>query len=94
MIEHSARSRADWQPERAVAEAQKDLAAGTPKIYISGTITALAPGVDEKHQALVRSLPRADAGIGCIVVDEDLRKAQFEYARRYNEYIVGHLFKR
>jgi hypothetical protein len=91
MLRYPDRTLADWQPEKAAAEAEHDLAVGTPKIYISGTIAAFAPGVGSDQYPIVRRLPNADAGIGCNIEDADLRKAQFEYARRYNEYIVQHL---
>lgn len=94
MLSYPERSLADWQPDKAVAEAQKDLAAGTPKIYISGTIAAYPPGISEEQRSLVASLPNADAGIGCVIQDAALRKAQFEYACCYNEYVVQHLPKR
>jgi hypothetical protein len=43
---------------------------------------------------ILKKLPSADAGIGCLIEDMELRKAQFEYARRYNEYVLRHLPKR
>lgn len=88
------RSLADWQPGKAVTEAEHDIATGTPKIYISGTVATFAPGVSADPDSIVGTLPNADAGIGCVVVDSELRKAQFEYARRYNEYVIQHLPKR
>jgi hypothetical protein len=93
MLRYPDRSLADWQPGKAVAEAEHDIAAGTPKIYISGTIAAFMPGISSDQYTVVRPLPKADAGIGCVIEDEELRKAQFEYARRYNEYVVQHLPK-
>jgi hypothetical protein len=93
MVRYPKRSLADWEPDKAVAEAQKDIAMGTAKIYISGTIAAYAPGISSDQEPLVKSLPNADAGIGCVIQDAELRKAQFEYARRYNAYVVQHLPK-
>jgi hypothetical protein len=90
MLKYPERTLADWQPEKAVPEAQHDIAAGTMKIYVSGGIVALAPGVSRDF-INIKNLPSADAGIGCVIEDAELRKAQFEYARRYNEYIVQHL---
>jgi hypothetical protein len=94
MLSYPERTLADWQREKAVAEARKDIVARTVKIYISGTIVAGAPGVNAEQESLVRSLPNADAGTGCVISDMELRKAQFEYARRYNEYVVHHLSNR
>jgi hypothetical protein len=94
MLRYPDRSLADWQPGKAVAEAEHDIAAGTPKVYISGGIVAFAPGISAEQYSIVRTLPNADAGIGCVIEDTELRKAQFEYARRYNEYVVLHLRKR
>ena len=100
MLRYPGRSLADWQPDKAVPEAQRDMIAGTVKIYISGTIVAYAPGISsaeyhspEEYELLER-FPSADAGIGCVIEDLELRKAQFEYARRYNEYVIQHLPKR
>jgi hypothetical protein len=100
MLRYPNRSLADWQPDKAVAEAEHDLAAGAPKIYISGTMGSFAPGISsETYQSpekaeILRTLPCADAGMGCVIEDMELREAQFEYARRYNEHVVQHLLKR
>lgn len=99
MLRYPDRTLADWQPDKAVAEAERDIAAGTAKIYISGTIVAFAPGISssEYHRPeaaeILKVLPSADAGIGCVIEDAELRKAQFEYARRYNEYVIQHWSK-
>jgi hypothetical protein len=90
MLRYPDRSLADWHPDKAVAEAEHDIATGTAKIYISGTIAAFAPGVSSEQYSIVKRLPNADAGIGCDIEDAGLRRAQFEYARRYNEHIVQH----
>ena len=100
MLRYPDRTMAEWQPDKAVAEAKRDVAAGTVKIYLSGTLLAHAPGIStvEYHNPLefklLETLPSADAGLGCVVEDTALREAQYEYARRYNEYIVQHLPKR
>jgi len=91
MVRYPDRKLADWQPDKAVAEAQHDLVAGTLKVYICGTRAASAPGISQEQQSIVKSWPNADAGIGCLIEDADLRQAQAEYARRYNEYVVQHL---
>ena len=94
MLQYPDRSLADWQPDKAVVEAQHDITTGTAKIYISGTIVAGAPGVSSDQYSIVKTLPNADAGIGCVVEDIELRKTQLEYSRRYNEYAVQHFPKR
>ena len=100
MLRYPERSLADWQPDKAVAEAEHDIAAGTAKVYLSGTRLVYAPGIStpEYHSPaelqLLKKLPSADAGIGCVIENEELRKAQFEYARCYNEYVIQHLPKR
>lgn len=91
MLRYPDRTLADWQPDKAVVEAGHDIATGTPKIYIGGTIAAFAPRVIPEQYAIIKTLPNADAGIGCLIENAELRKAQFEYARRYNEYVVEHL---
>ncbi len=99
MLRYPDRSIADWHPDKAVAEAERDIAAGTAKIYISGTVVTFAPGISstEYHNPVEfeirKILPSADAGIGCVIEDMELRTAQFEYARRYNEYVTQHLPK-
>jgi len=93
LLQYPQRSWADWQPDKAVAEARSDIAAGHPKIYLCGTIVAFAPGVDFDRHPVLKTLPCADAGIGCLVSDGPLRRAQSEYARRYNEHIAGHYAK-
>lgn len=94
ILQFPERTLADWQPDRAVEEAKKDIRLGKLKIYISGTIAAYSPGVKKENYPLIIDLPRADAGVGCIVEDAELRKVQFEYARKYNEYIVNYLLQK
>src|SRR6185295_2373639 len=93
-ITYPERSFSDWQPDKAEAEARRDIAAGTPKIYMSGGIAPMEVGLSLKEQGLVEDLPRADAGTGCVASDHELRKAQAEYAYRYNRYVVEHLLRR
>ena len=91
LLTYPNRTIADWNPERAAIEAQQDLATGSPKIYLSGTIVALAPGIDPQDYPLVSSLPKADAGIGCLIADGKFRRTQFEYAARYNAVVAAQL---
>jgi len=94
MLRFPDRTLTDWDPDKAIAEAQRDIAEGAPKIYISGTDGAYAPGIGSTHNFILRKLRRADAGIGCTIDDMELRTAQFKYARRYNEYVVQRLSER
>jgi hypothetical protein len=94
MLQYPSRSLDDWQPARAVEEAKTDIAAGRPKIYIAGTRVPSAVGIDPKYHDLIRPLPQADAGIGCLVRDSALRDAQFEYARQYNECVLQYLLSK
>src|SRR5207244_3453278 len=94
VITYPERSPLDWQPDRAEAEAKKDIAAGKAKIYLNGGIAPMEVGLSLEEQGLVEDLPRADAGTGCVVTDQELRKAQAEYAYLYNRYVVEHLPKR
>jgi len=79
---------AKWNPEMAVADAQRDLQQGRPRVYLNGTIASQRVGVEPEDFSLVSDLPTEDAGIGCIVDNWDLRKMQREYATRYNREIV------
>lgn len=94
MLQFPERTLAEWQPDRAVGEAKKDIQMGKPKIYLSGTIAAYPPGVKTERYQLLVDLPKADAGIGCVIENSELRKTQFEYATKYNEYIVNHLLQK
>jgi hypothetical protein len=94
MLEFPERTLAEWQPDRAVEEAMKDIRSGKIKIYISGTTVPYSPGVKPEQYPLIANLPNADAGIGCLIEDSELRKAQFEYAKEYNEYVVNHLLQK
>lgn len=84
----------DWQPDKAVAEAEHDISAGTLKIYIGGTIALSPVGISSEHLDLIEGLPTAYADVGCVIEDPELRRAQHEYARRYNGCIIQHLSKR
>ena len=83
-----------WDPEKALTEAQEDISRGKIKIYIHGTESAQAVGVDPSQLSLIQGIPTKQAGVGCIVSDWTLRKRQGEYAVRYNTAIVQYLKKR
>lgn len=85
---------AQWAPEKAKVEATNDIAAGSIKIYMHGSFLAYAVGVEERQRPLIEDLPRAEAGVGCVIEDMDVFEAQREYATRYNKAIVEHLQRR
>jgi hypothetical protein len=79
LIRFPERTIKDWSPELAEKEAQKDIQNKTIKIYKCGTYASYLPGVSDKHRDLVKDIPRADAGIGCVfkgIEDRKLRKQQ------------------
>jgi len=80
--------------EKALLEARADLRKGKPKLYVSGTIAAYTPAVRLDQSEKLQGLPYAEAGIGCLVEDEQLRKAQFDYAAAYNGYVAENYRKR
>ena len=84
----------DWTLENAKAEAEKDIAEGTMKIYVSGDIAPGPAGIGPELAELINGLPWAEAGIGCVISGQaeiDLRKAQYRYALDYNRRVVDHL---
>lgn len=85
---------AQWAPEKAKVDATHDIAAGSIKIYMHGSFAAYAVGVEERQRPLIEQLPRAEAGVGCVIEDMDVFEAQGEYATRYNKAIVEHLQRR
>lgn len=97
-IEFPNRAEREWEPSRATKEAEEDIKNDKVKIYISGTIAPYAPGVKtEAERALVKHLPRADAGVGCVITNEDemkFRQMQAEYAERYNKYVVNYFLQK
>lgn len=82
---------ARWSLEQAELDADHDIKAGTMKIYLHGSFAAYAVGVDEVNLSLVEKLPRAEAGVGCVISDMEVFDAQGEYAAHYNKAIVQHL---
>jgi hypothetical protein len=75
----------------AIADARADIAAGKPRIAITGGIAAWPTGVSEKYFKLVLSYPRVDLPSGC--TSPCLGQAA-TYAEAYNKeilpYILGH----
>ena len=91
LLQFPERTIKDWNLSLAAKEAEKDIKEGTIKIYISGTLVAYPTGIEPEHYELIKDLPKADAGIGCMVEDGTLRKSQEEYAAEYNKLIITHL---
>ena len=83
-----------WDSATAESDARRDLAADTAKIYYSGTIAARPAGVPSSLGYLMKNLPRADAGCGCVVRDMALRKRQQAYAALYNQTVIRELLRR
>jgi hypothetical protein len=84
----------DWTLDKAKAEAEKDIAEGTMKIYVSGDVAPGPAGISPELAELINGLPWAEAGIGCIISGQkevDLREAQYHYALEYNRRVVDHL---
>lgn len=85
------RSIDDWMPENAIVEAESDIQNNRLKVYYSGTYTATPIGISQEDAHLVKELPKADGGIGCVITNPELRKNQSDYAKKYNEIIIKHL---
>src|ERR1035438_768051 len=79
VLRYPGRTFADWQPDRALAEAEHDIVANTPKIYIISNVATFAPGISSEQYSTVKTLPIADAYNGRNTEDRDFLKAQFEY---------------
>lgn len=95
LLEFPERTLQEWEPSHAIEEAKRDIANGNPKIYLSGTLAPYAPGIRVEQYDLIKHLPRADAGAGCIIKNEEVkfRDIQAKYAERYNLYILNYLLK-
>lgn len=76
----------NWDPEKAVLEAEQDIRNQQIKFYWAGTIAAGPVGVP-LH--IAERYPHADAGTGCLI--DEKRQRQFEYARRYNEKVLAYV---
>lgn len=81
---------AHWDPDRAAADAARDIERGRPKTYLHGSYSAYVVGLDPTERALVAHLPSAEAGVGCIVPSDELFEAQGRYAANYNRAIFAH----
>lgn len=91
LIQYPDRTIEDWNPSLAEVEAKQNIQNGSIKVYMSGTYAAYFPGISKEYYTLIKNLPKADAGIGCVIEDVKLRKQQLEYAEKYNKIILEHL---
>lgn len=82
-----------WNPSHAIQDANEDIKNNKMRIYLHGGIAAYPICIESNEYELVSDLPRKDAGVGCIVYDEQLRTLQREYAEKYNKRIVQYLKK-
>lgn len=83
-----------WDISTALADAQSDCAAGRACIYYSGTIASSPAGIPRSLWATADVLRREDAGAGCVVDDEELRRRQHDYAVIYNREVVRYLLQK
>lgn len=93
IISYPNRTITEWGKEEAIREAEIDIKVGKPKLYLSGTRAVFAPGLTAEQRQKLRDLPTADAGIGCVIKDDEegqLRKVQAQYAETYNRYVAEH----
>ena len=93
MLTFPDRTLEQWSVDAAVAEAERDIKNESVKVYLSGTIAAYPPGIPPEEYELIRGLPMADAGMGCLIEDGVLRAAQYAYAEAYNKRVIEHLRK-
>ena len=77
-----------WNPADAVKEAEQDIRSGNIKFYWAGSVGVRPVGVPFE---VAKKYPRADAGVGCVTNDIQLRERQEEYARRYNAKIYAYI---
>jgi hypothetical protein len=80
----------EFSPQAAQRQAQKDFAAGTPKIYLAGGIAAYEPGIGDSEKALVAKLPRDGDLAGCT---NPHAPYAVSYATAYNREMVSLLRK-
>ena len=59
----------EWSVGAAITEAEQDIKRGSFMVYLSGTIAAYPPGIPSEEYELIRGLPMADAGMGCVIDD-------------------------
>ncbi|MEQ1752013.1 MAG: hypothetical protein ABL974_21510 [Prosthecobacter sp.] len=73
-------------PEAGKRQAQRDFAAGKPKVYEAGGYAVFVPGITDDQKALVAKLPRDVSLAGCTNP-----KVQYSmgFATAYNQQIVS-----
>jgi hypothetical protein len=74
-----------FTPEAARQRAQRDFAAGRPRIYSAGGRATFEPGITEDQRALVAQLPRDGSLAGC--TNPKVRHS-IPFATAYNRKIV------
>jgi hypothetical protein len=74
------------KPEAARKRAQRDFAAGRPKVYSAGGYAIFEPGITERQRALVADLPRDGSLAGC--TNPKVRYS-ISFATAYNQEIVS-----
>jgi len=81
-----------WNPDAALADAERDIASGKIRFAYVGSLTPHAPGIPESHQAMLQRYGRLEIGNqGC--VQDEHRPERHEYAHRYNDRMLGHVAK-
>ena len=73
-------------PEAAKQRAQRDFAAGRPKIYSAGGYAIFEPGITDRQRALVADLSRDGSLAGC--TNPKVRYS-ISFATAYNQEIVS-----
>ena len=90
-VKVSDRKLADWAPEKALEEANSDIANGSIKMYARGTVVAVAVGVEIPDQHLIMKLPWVNLSTLNVAQDKALLEAQDLYANIYNKKIITFL---
>ena len=79
-----------WSVAKAVSDADLAIDRRDLFVYATGGI-ACRPNVAEQDMELARTLPQRYVACGCVVYDSELRTAQVDYARAFNQRILEHL---
>ncbi|SMC20277.1 hypothetical protein SAMN02745857_00889 [Andreprevotia lacus DSM 23236] len=80
-----------WRIDRAISDAQHDLATGNAQIYVVGGYSPVTPGISDEERARLSMLPTNSDDVGCMTPRPDSPDSgSEEYARRYNSYIAAH----
>jgi hypothetical protein len=90
-------ARHTWDPAVAVADADRDIAAGRVRFCFIGGYASYAPGLPDQAARLVSSYPHIAVGPqGCVQSAQDLANhlVYTEYARRYNLHMWAYVSTR